>query len=88
MRVDFYPGNEPTSLRYVIDVHRNKQVTNEELEQFSATFLKLLSERLDRKIKGQGSAARKKEIVDAWAALFDQVLKHFREEGLTNDGAA
>jgi serine/threonine protein kinase len=86
--LNFYPGNEPTSLRYVIDVHRDRQVTNEELEQFSATFLKLLSERLDRKIKGKGSAARKKEIVDAWAALFDQVLKHFHEEGLTKDGAA
>ena len=78
--LNFYPGNEPTSLRYVIDVHHNKRVSEEELAQFQDTFMELLTERLDRGLAGTNdSASHKLAILGAWRELFGQVVRYFRD---------
>jgi hypothetical protein len=79
--LNFYPGNEPTSMHYVIKGHRDKGVTEDELVQFEAVFLQLLQEWLDERMKrGDEMAPHKSEIVRAWRELFGQVLSYFREQ--------
>jgi len=81
--LNFYPGNEPTSLRYVIDMHRNKGVTEAELVQFEETFLQLIQERLDKGMARTPEMVEQKAgIIAAWRELFGQVLDYFREQGI------
>ncbi len=82
--LNFHPGNEPTSMRYVSDVHRNTGVTEVELDQFAATFIGLLKERLDQRMAPDDElAGRKDEILQAWHELLTQVLDYFRQPVLT-----
>jgi len=87
--LNFRPGNEPTSLRYVIGAHQHKGVTHEELKQFEETFMKVLTQRLDTHLKGTGAAARRKaDILAAWREQFALVMRYFRENGLKPAGRA
>ena len=74
--LNFYPGNEPTSLRYVIEAHRDKGVTSDELNAFKVCFLETLDDRMD---KANERRDRKDAIGQAWQDLFDRVLGYFRE---------
>jgi serine/threonine protein kinase len=81
--LNFRPGNEPTSLRYVARGHRKLGVSEAELVQFKDSFLELLEKRLGRWIeRGNPMLRRKAEILDAWRDLFEQVVDYFRKEGL------
>jgi serine/threonine protein kinase len=81
--LNFYPGNEPTSLRYVTEGHRHKGVTEAELKQFKLSFLETLKARLDSGLAlGDEMAGRRDAIYQAWQDLFDQVLSYFREQGI------
>jgi hypothetical protein len=81
--LNFYPGNEPTSLRYVVEGHRNKGVTEDELNQFKSCFLELLKDRLDRGVAlGDEMSDPREAVYQAWQDLFDQVLTYFRERGI------
>ena len=81
--LNFYPGNEPTSLRYVIEAHRHVGVTKDELLQFKACFLELLKVRLDRSVEtGDALADRTDAVYRAWQDLFDHVLSYFLEQGV------
>lgn len=81
--LNFYPGNEPTSLRYVIEGHRNKGVTEDELNEFKTCFLEMLKDCVDRGVgPGDEMAERRETVYQAWQDLFDQVLSYFREQGI------
>jgi serine/threonine protein kinase len=80
--LNFNPGNEPTSLRYVVNAHKDKGVTEAELNQFECNFITLLKERLERIDVSQMAIDEKDHICEAWKHLFDQVLQYFRQEGL------
>lgn len=81
--LNFHPGNEPTSLRYVVEAHRNVGVTEGELNQFKSSFLDLLKDRLDNRVAPDDQMADGKEAVyEAWQDLFDQVLHYFRQQGV------
>jgi hypothetical protein len=81
--LNFYPGNEPTSLRYVIEGHRNKGVTEDELNQFKSCFLEMLKDRLDSGVAlGDEMADGREAVYQAWQDLFEQVLSYFREQGI------
>lgn len=81
--LNFNPWNEPTSLRYVVEGHRHKGVTEAELKQFKLSFLKTLKDRLDSGLApGDEMAERKDDIFKAWQDLFDEVLSYFREQGI------
>jgi hypothetical protein len=63
-------------------VHRNTGVTSAELDQFAATFISLLKERLDQRMAPDDElAGRKEEILQAWSQLLTQVLDYFRQPG-------
>lgn len=84
--LNFYPGNEPTSLRYVIEGHRNKGVTEDELSAFKSCFLEMLKDRLDRGVAlGDEMADLREAVYRAWQDLFDQVLSYFREQSINFD---
>jgi TIR domain-containing protein len=81
--LNFHTGNEPTSMRYVSDVHRRIGVTAAELDQFAATFMALLKDRLDQRMTpDEEMAGRKEEILQAWHELLSQVLDYFRDQGV------
>ncbi len=87
--LNFLPGNEPTSLRYVAHGHKRLGVSEAELVQCKDGFLELLEKRLDRRIPRSGPmAGRKQEIYNAWTELFDQVVDYFRKEGSATESAA
>ena len=85
--LNFYPGNEPTSLRYVVEHHQNKGVTQEELNEFKSCFLGMLKDRLDRAVEPKELVDRKHEVYQAWQDLFDQVLSYFREQGIRGESS-
>jgi serine/threonine protein kinase len=78
--LNFYPGNEPTSMRYVSELHRTKGVTEDELVQFKVTFLQLLKDWIPKRQAHTDAMADHKEIIDAWSKLFEEVLQYFREQ--------
>jgi serine/threonine protein kinase len=81
--LNFYPGNEPTSLRYVIDMHRHKGVSEDELVEFEKTFLRLLKERFDTRLaRTDEMVHHRAEIIEAWRELFGQVLDYFRKHAI------
>jgi hypothetical protein len=85
--LNFHAGNEPTSLRYVMDAHRDKCVTKVELDQFAASFIGLLKDRLDQLVAPEDPMShRKDEICQAWHDLLSQVLDYFRGAGVRGPG--
>ena len=81
--LNFAPGNDPNSLRYVVDAHRRLGVNDVELVQFRDCFLKTLSKRVTAGRKSHEElAGRKEDILDAWRELFGQVIDYFREQGI------
>lgn len=84
--LNFRPGNEPTSLRYVMHAHQDKGVTEAELDQFAASFIGLLKDRLDSLVAPEDPMSqRKDEICQAWHELLSQVLDYFRDTKLVGD---
>jgi hypothetical protein len=78
--LNFAPGNDPNSLRYVVAAHTTLGVTDRQLYQFRDCFLETLKNRVRTRAKGDGElAGRKQEILAAWRELFDEVISYFRE---------
>ena len=84
--LNYNHGNEPTSLRYVVNVHKDKGVTRNELEQFESSFLKVLKDRLDKIVPPDEMAEKNQEVYEAWQCLFNQVLQYFKDELLKSEG--
>lgn len=81
--LNFAPGNDPNSMRYVADAHRKLGVTDKELVQFRDCFLKTLSKHVTAGRKSDEElAGRKEDILEAWGELFGQVIDYFREQGI------
>jgi len=79
--LNFSPGNDPNSLRYVVAAHTKLGVCDRELDLFRECFLATLEKRMKAREKSGGAlAGRKPEILAAWRDLFDQVIGYFREQ--------
>jgi hypothetical protein len=52
------------------------------IDQFAATVIDFLKERLEQRMASDGElAGRKEEILQAWSQLLTQVLDYFRQPG-------
>lgn len=79
--LNFSPGNDPNSLRYVVAAHTKLGVSDRELDLFRDCFLATLEKRVKAREKSDSElAGRKNEILEAWRELFDQVIGYFQEQ--------
>jgi len=77
--LNFSPGNDPNSLRYVVAAHTKLGVSDRELDLFRECFLATLEKRMKAREKSDGAlAGRKQEILAAWRDLFGQVIGYFQ----------
>ncbi len=77
--LNFYAGNEPTSLRHLLRVHKDRTVTQMEYEQFRDSFLEVLAKRLARVVKEDAAPPDIADKVQkGWKDLFEPVVQYLR----------
>jgi len=75
--LNFYPGNEPTSMAELTGVHQASQVTAAEIAQFERSFLEVLDKRLtDPNVAGQMGSDVIEKIRTGWRDLLHAVVQY------------
>src|SRR5262249_26870353 len=66
--LNFRPGNEPTSLTQIVDIHRKLRIGQKEFEEFYNSFLETIDEHF-----------LSKEVRDAWERLLRPVIEYMQQ---------
>ena len=74
--LNFHPGNEPTSLQYLIGTHKKYAVTKLELEHFKCSFIEVCGSHIKSVITNSSDEPTIDDIQTAWTHLFEEVLEY------------